>query len=194
MPKVIGAATRTSPAGCVAVSCAASSAHCASARMRCACSASVLPLSVSVSLREVRWNRLVPRCASSRAIAFDTVALETPIASAAALNERCSTTQAKIAQASRSGRRIPLPPSCRAKCSRCLRLETIGFQRFYFHRDRAAYLRGQAILREIHDDRETFVRKPWPCRSRLAQRAPSFQLRQLLRSRPDGLGCDPRVE
>ncbi len=93
MPKVSGAATRTSPAGALAASSAASSAAWPSARMRWACSASAWPLSVSVSRREVRWNSEVPSRASSRVIALDTVALETPSASAAPLNERCSTTR-----------------------------------------------------------------------------------------------------
>ena len=109
MPKVIGAAIRTSPAGALAASRACSSAARASATILPARSASAAPLSVSDSRREVRWNRVVPSDASSRLTALLTVALLTPIASAAAEKERCSTTPAKIAQASKSGRRISVP-------------------------------------------------------------------------------------
>ena len=75
----------------------------------------------------MRWNSDVPRCASSRDTALDTVALERPSVSAAALNECCSTTVAKIAQASRSGSRIALFPHWRASA---VIVETICFQRF----------------------------------------------------------------
>jgi hypothetical protein len=103
IPKPSGAATRMRPASPLPPSRAASSAASASAKIRAARSASGLPASVRASRREVRWNRAWPSRASSRAITFDTVALLTPSRSAAALNERASTTAANTAQASRSG-------------------------------------------------------------------------------------------
>src|SRR3546814_18375933 len=104
-----------------------------------------------------------------------------PIASAAALNERCSTTAAKIAQASKSGRRIS---------------ETIRFRRFHLRADHAPYLGGKQSFGRYEHDRETQLRQPGPCQSRLAQRAPPFFLRRLLRPKPDEIGrasCRERV-
>ena len=136
MPKLIGAASRTRPVGTLAASRAASSAARASPRMRVAWSASGRPASVSASRRDVRWNSDWPICASSRLIALDTVALLSPIASAAPLNERCSTTAAKIAQASRSGSRIDPPTGCnRQPYPKEPLEETIGFQRFRLRAD-----------------------------------------------------------
>src|SRR3546814_2828087 len=63
------------------------------------------PVSVSESRRDVRWNNVAPMLLSRRDIAFDTVALERPSALAAAVKERCSTTAANMAQASKSDRK-----------------------------------------------------------------------------------------
>src|SRR3546814_18914552 len=105
-PKDIGAASRIVPLGELASSCAASSAATASARIRAARSERRSPVSVSESRRDVRWNHVAPMLLSRRDIAFDTVALERPSALTAAVKERCSTTAANMAQASKSGRRI----------------------------------------------------------------------------------------
>src|SRR3546814_10435606 len=89
-----------------------------------------------------------------------------PIASAAALNERCSTTAAKIAQASKSGRRIS---------------ETIHFRRFHLRADHAPYLGGKQSFGRYEHDRETQLRQPGACRSRLRSEEHTSELQSLMR-------------
>src|SRR3954447_17554715 len=74
--------------------------------MRAAFTAAARPTSLKASRRDVRWNRLAPRRASSRLTALETVAFEAPSSAAARENEPDSATLAKMAQASRSGRRV----------------------------------------------------------------------------------------
>src|SRR5919112_5245878 len=73
--------------------------------MRTALTAAVRPISLSASRREVRWNKLAPSRASRRLTALETVAFEVPRSAAARANEPISATLAKMAQASRSGKR-----------------------------------------------------------------------------------------
>ncbi len=102
-PNDIGAATRTSPRSVVERSATSASTASPSSRMRAARSSAAAPASVSDMRREVRWNRVVPMRASSRVMALDTVACDSPSASAARAKEPASATLAKMAQASRSG-------------------------------------------------------------------------------------------
>src|SRR4051812_39915475 len=73
--------------------------------MRAALTAAARPSSLKASRLEVRWNRLAPSRASSRLTALETVAFERLRSAAARANEPVSATLAKMAQASRSGRR-----------------------------------------------------------------------------------------
>src|SRR3954465_4962075 len=73
--------------------------------MRAALTAAARPTSLKASRREVRWNRLAPSRASSRLTALETVAFERLRSAAARANDPVSATLAKMAQASRSGRR-----------------------------------------------------------------------------------------
>src|SRR3954452_2584382 len=73
--------------------------------MRAALTAAARPSSLKARRRDVRWNRLAPSRASSRVTALETVAFEAPSSVAARENEPVSTTLAKMAQASKSGRR-----------------------------------------------------------------------------------------
>lgn len=102
-PKVIGAASRTSPRGSAAPAVARASAASPSARMRAAPSLAACPASVRASFRDVRLNRRAPIRSSSRLTAFETVAFDRPSSAAARPNEPVSTTLANTAQASKSG-------------------------------------------------------------------------------------------
>src|SRR4029077_21280753 len=61
------------------------------------------PASVKASLRDVRLKSRAPSRFSNRPTAFETVALDNVNSLAAALNDRNSTTFAKIARPSKSG-------------------------------------------------------------------------------------------
>src|SRR3954470_6755204 len=98
-------ASRTSPRGVADWAVASASAASPSARMRPALTAAARPTSLKASRREVRWNRLAPSRASSLLTALETVAFERLRSAAARANDPVSATLAKMAQASRSGRR-----------------------------------------------------------------------------------------
>ena len=102
-PNDIGAASRTTPRGLLACALTSDSTASPSSRMRVARSTATRPLSVSDILREVRWNSAVCSRASRRAMAFETVACDSPSSPAALAKEPTSTTFAKTAQASKSG-------------------------------------------------------------------------------------------
>src|SRR5215218_368575 len=101
----MGPARRTSPRGVADCAVTSASAASPSARMRAAFTAAARPTSLKASRREVRWNRLAPSRASSRLTALETVAFERLRSAAARANDPVSATLAKMAQASRSGRR-----------------------------------------------------------------------------------------
>jgi len=84
------------------------------------CAPRIRPASVSAKRREVRWISRSASFVSSRGIALDTVSPDRPAATAA--KELVSATLAKIAQASRSGRDMPMPAE----------VETMTFHRFCF--------------------------------------------------------------
>ncbi len=105
-PKLIGAASRTRPRGSAVAAVARASAASPSASSRAASSRAASPASVSASRREVRWNSRAPIRASSRPTAFETVPFDRPSSPAAPPKEPASTTLAKMAQASKSGRRM----------------------------------------------------------------------------------------
>jgi hypothetical protein len=110
MPNDIGAASRTSPRGTAPRSEIASSIASPSASSSDARSWASWPLSVSDNLRELRWNSGAASLCSSREIALDTVAFDSASSSAAAEKLPSSATFAKIAQASKSGRRAMQAP------------------------------------------------------------------------------------
>src|ERR1700733_13450198 len=95
--------------------------------MRLARSSDVRPLSVSDRRRELRGSSGVPRRASSRVSALDTVAFDRLRSAAAREKEPSSATFAKIAQASKSGRYGIANP------------ETMVFHRSYFGANEKAY-------------------------------------------------------
>src|SRR3982750_4775029 len=73
--------------------------------MRAALTAAARASSLKASRREVRGNSPAPSRASSRLTALETVAFERLRSAAARANDPVSATLAKMAQASRSGRR-----------------------------------------------------------------------------------------
>ncbi len=105
MPKDIGAASRTRPRGATDCDMASASTASASARRSAAPVEAARPVSVRARRREVRFSREAPIRASSRPMAFETVALDRPRSAAVRANEPVSATLANTAQASRSGRR-----------------------------------------------------------------------------------------
>ncbi len=123
-PNETGAASRTMPRGACDRSRVASSAASPSARMLVARARSCRPSSVSSNLRAVRVISRAPSFASTRLIAFDTVAFDRRSSSAAPLKERHSATFAKIARPSRSG-----------SLAMSADFENLGFPSFYFQAD-----------------------------------------------------------
>ena len=85
---------------------ASSSSASPSLSMRVARSSAARPAWVSESRREVRANRATPRRASSRATALETVGFESRVPARRGRTSRAPPTLAKMAQASKSGRRL----------------------------------------------------------------------------------------
>src|SRR3954470_17090469 len=105
MPNDSGALIRIRPRGVVDCANASSSAASPSLNIRLALAREARPLSVSDRRREVRFSKEKPSAVSSRLIAFEMVGFDNPSASAVRAKEPSSATLAKIAQASKSGKR-----------------------------------------------------------------------------------------
>ena len=98
-----------------------------------------LPLSVSARRREVRWNSDWPRRASSRVIAFDTVALDRPSASAA----RAERAMLDDGGEDRPGFEIG-QAHCHPRARVTIAKRSVSSVSIYA-RDRSAYLGGNAM-------------------------------------------------